>query len=899
MQISSLNGLGADEHIREQALDPTQSFIVQAPAGSGKTGLLTQRFLVLLSIAEVAPEECLAITFTRKAAAEMRDRILLALERAKNPNPPADLYEQKTWRLACNVLVRDRLLGWDLLHNPNRLKIQTIDAFCASLTRQMPILSRFGATPAIQENASDLYQTAAQNLLKAVETDDPWSRSCQILLSHLDNNLSLAVRLLANMLSHRDQWLPYIGKTYAISELEMRQLLESGLETVIRESLSAVVSHVPIEPAVTEIFAIAPLAAVELERLAGESKSESLLKNESMIAHCRALQDRWPGDGLGDLHCWYGLAELFFTEENTLRKVVTKQQGFPAPSSTTDPSDKQHFKSLKERMQGCLKAIEHHPVFLEKLRLLRECPPKAYTEEQWEMVWALMQLLPILAAQLRLVFQENNAVDFTEMSLAALEALGDSDAPTDLALGLDYRIRHILVDEFQDTALSQFRLLEQLTAGWQPMDGRTLFLVGDPMQSIYRFRQAEVGLFIRAKQQGIGDITLNSLKLTTNFRSEPELVEWVNTFFKAQFPKEDDIVSSAIAFTASSAFKKVHKINNVPANNTAARMLPVTPESEAEVVVNLLNHVKTIDPQGSIALLVRSRHHLEHLLPRLREAKILYEGVQLERLTDRPIVQDLLALTRALLHLGDRIAWLAILRMPSVRLSLEDLFLIANYEPVLPIWHTLQVYSVIPGLSEAAKNKLAMLVPCLSNALLHYQRLPLRTWIRQTWIALGCAENLYQAEGNANNMQDSEAYFSLLEQMEADGNFDEVGVLEEKAQSHYATVPKNNTQDNIVQIMTIHKAKGLEFDTVIVPGMGRRTRGDSVRLLLWEERIGLIQDSYFLMAPIKRVGNVVDPIYTFLKRQEDRRAAYEFNRLGYVAATRARKRLYWLTRALE
>ncbi|HQZ87954.1 MAG TPA: UvrD-helicase domain-containing protein [Gammaproteobacteria bacterium] len=889
MQSALLNSIGTDEHIREQALDPTRSFIVQAPAGSGKTGLLTQRFLVLLSIAEVAPEECLAITFTRKAAAEMRDRILFALERAKNPIPPSDLYEQKTWRLACRVLARDRLLGWDLLHNPNRLKIQTIDAFCASLTRQMPILSRFGAMPAIKEDASELYQTAAQNLLKDLETDAPWSKSCRVLLSHLDNNLSLAVRLLANMLSHRDQWLPHIGKTYAISELEMRQLLESGLESVIRESLSAVVSHAPIEPAITEILTVAPMAAVECERLG----------NGSIIAHCRTLQGRWPGNGLGDLPSWYGLAELLFTEKNTLRKIVTKQQGFPAPSNTKDSADKQYFKLLKERMEGCLKAIEHHPVFLEKLRLLRECPPKAYTEEQWEMVWALTQLLPILAAQLTVVFQENNAVDFTEMSLAALKALGDSDAPTDLALGLDYRIRHILVDEFQDTALSQFRLLEQLTAGWQPMDGRTLFLVGDPMQSIYRFRQAEVGLFIRAKQHGIGDIILNALKLTTNFRSEPELVEWVNTFFTEQFPKEDDIVSSAIAFTASIAFRNAHETRNAHKITSSffARKLSVTPESEAKVIVELINDVKIIDPQGSIALLVRSRHHLKHLLPQLRDAKISYEGIQLERLTERPIVQDLLALTRALLHLGDRIAWLAILRMPSVQLSLEDLFLIANYEPALPIWHTLQLYSDIPGLSDIAKNRLLMFVSCLSRALLHYQRLPLRTWICQTWVALGgCAESLYPAEERENNVRDSEAYFSLLEQMEADGDFDEVGALEEKLQSHYVTTPQNNTQDNIVQIMTIHKAKGLEFDTVIVPGMGRRTKSDSERLLLWEERIGLVRDSYFLMAPIKRVGDAVDPIYSYLKRQEGQRAGYESNRLGYVAATRARKRLYWLER---
>ncbi len=850
MQINTVNSIQTDEAIREEALDPTRSFIVQAPAGSGKTGLLTQRFLVLLAIAEAAPEECLAITFTRKAAAEMRDRILQALAHAKNPNAPLDPYEQKIWHLARRVLLRDKELGWDLLHNPNRLKIQTIDAFCAGIARQMPIVSGFGATPAIQEDARDLYQAAAQNLLKAVEIQEPWSPACHILLSHLDNNLSLTVRLLADMLSHRDQWLPYIGSAFSISELAMRNLLESSLETVTQEALLAVAAHAPKAPEMIE-----------------------------MLSLCSDLKGEWPGDTLADLKAWQGLAELLLTEDNTLRKVVTKQQGFPAPSMASNPADKAHFKWRKEQMQRFLKAIESHVVFLEKLCLLRECPPQKYTTEQWDVVWALMQLLPVLVAELTLVFQAYNAIDFSEMSLAALKALGSADAPTDLALGLDYKIRHILVDEFQDTALPQFRLLEQLTAGWQPGDGRTLFLVGDPMQSIYRFREAEVGLFIRAKQQGIGHLVLHFLKLTTNFRSEPALVEWTNTFFKAQFPKEDDMIASAIAFSASTSFKKED------CENSAADVLPVTLESEADVVVDLIHNLKTIDPKGSIALIVRSRHHLVHLLPKIRSAKIAYEGVQLERLIDRPVVQDLLALTRALLHLGDRIAWLAILRMPAVQLSLSDLFLIANHEPALPIWHTLEAYSSIPGLSEAAQNRLAVVVPCLLNALLHYQRLPLRSWIAQSWFALN--ETIYMDD-------DAEAYFTVLERLEAEGNVHVPGVLEEKVETHYATIHKVDKQDNILQIMTIHKAKGLEFDTVIVPGMGRDTRPDAAQLLLWEERMGLTKGHYFLMAPIKRVGTTSDPIYTYLKRQEARRAVYESSRLQYVAATRAKKSLYWL-----
>src|SRR6266699_2865588 len=118
----------ADQAQRGAALDPRRSFIVQAPAGSGKTELLVQRFLKLLSLAQ-KPEEILAITFTKKAAAEMRKRVLERLS-----------------------------ISGEVAH---RLRIQTIDAFCTALTRQVPVLARFGAQPEIVEDARDLYREAA------------------------------------------------------------------------------------------------------------------------------------------------------------------------------------------------------------------------------------------------------------------------------------------------------------------------------------------------------------------------------------------------------------------------------------------------------------------------------------------------------------------------------------------------------------------------------------------------------------------------------------------------------------------------------------------------------------------------------------------------------------------
>src|SRR5208282_6001314 len=105
----------------------------------------------------------------------------------------------------------------------------------------------------------------------------------------------------------------------------------------------------------------------------------------------------------------------------------------------------------------------------------------------------------------------------------------------------------------QDTSHTQFELLKTLTAGWEPGDGRTLFLVGDPMQSIYRFRQADVSLFLKARESGIGSITLEPLQLQTNFRSRPAVIAFVNSACGQTFPVEHDIEAGAIAYSESFA----------------------------------------------------------------------------------------------------------------------------------------------------------------------------------------------------------------------------------------------------------------------------------------------------------------------------------------------------------
>lgn len=851
-----------DQWVREQALDPARSFIVQAPAGSGKTALLMQRFLALLSTVSV-PEECLAITFTRKAAFEMRDRVVAALTRAEDPTPPEEPHALKTWHLAKKVMNRSNALDWDLLCNANRLKIQTIDAFCASLARGMPILSRLGSSPEVIEEAGPLYLAAAKGLLESLDTEDVWSEAVRHLIFHLDNHLPLAQRLLADLLAHRDQWLPYIGRT--MFPEEWRAILEVGLQSAISEALQTLKATVP------------KALDVALKASAAFAASQVLYTDpHSSIAAIRVGKE-------SEASYWLGFADLLLTEEGAWRKTVTQKQGFPAPTSAESKNDKLVYQTQKNNMLELLKQLEAYPEFKTSLYAIKSCPPAVYSDEQWILVEALIKLLPILSAHLHIVFQEEGKVDFTEVALAANRALGGEEAPTDLALVLDNKIRHILVDEFQDTSISQFSLLQKLTAEWMPEDGRTIFFVGDPMQSIYRFRQAEVGLFLAVKKQGINQLPIQALTLTVNFRSDPKLITCLNAVFSEAFPKEDDIGSGAIRFNPSFA----HKLPEPSSEFSVISIQEEQEKQEAQQIVALIQKAKNTDPKGSIAILVRSRSHLMDILPALRENGIVYQGVNLERLINHPVIQDLMALTQALLHLGDRIAWLSILRCPWIHLSLSDIMILAKNAHSAPIWSALNRYAGLE-LSMPGQAILAQCVPILKQALMNRERDPLRTWVFDTWIALKGHEWLY----DDHSVHDAETFFETLDKLEQQEGIKEPGVLRTSMESLYF---KSKISDpDAIQIMTIHKSKGLEFDTVILPGLGRQPKAADSPLLLWEERATREALHYLIFAPIKGVGDHNDPIYTYLKKQKQKATHYEALRLLYVAATRARKHLYWV-----
>jgi len=857
-----------DQQQRQLAINPQQSFIVQAPAGSGKTALLVQRVLALLSQVD-EPEEILAITFTRKAASEMRERVITALQEASHPMPEGD-YQQVTWQLACEALEQDKKLEWNLLANPARLRVQTIDSLCSSLVRQMPLLSNFGATPAIAEDSLQLYKKAAINTIEELESDSDWSASIEHLVTHLDNRLDYLQDLICNMLAKRDQWLRHVADPE--HPCIDRESLQSALSRLMNSMLEELQSVWPSQFN-DEISELLDFSVAYLNQAREQAGKVTIV-----------IDATFPEYELSALPAWKMIADLILTLDGDVRKSINIRQGFPAKGSIDTEPEKSRVVLMKQRMLDLLTELSNFPEALEKLQTIRHLPSPLYTEDEWQTMQALFELLRLSAAQLELVFREEGCIDYTAMSRAAIAALGEADQPTDLALALDYKISHILVDEFQDTSHSQFELLKRLTAGWQSGDQRTLFLVGDPMQSIYRFREAEVGLFLEAWDNGIGEVKLDTLRLQVNFRSQAGIIDWVNQCFSQIMPSIQNMETGAVSYARSEAF---HELLSGDACKFYPYYNPQTTE-ESEQIVDIIHHARKENPSASIAILVRGRTHLSEIVAILKQTSLSFRAVEIEMLSHRPVIQDLLAIVKALSQPADKIAWLGLLRAPWCGLDLADIHSLCSCKKDKSIAEIILDPECMMAISHDGQLRLKRMSSILHAGLDNIYRKNMRDWIEGVWFSLGGPACL----DNQTDLEDAEVFFQLLEKLD-NVSLSERNLELARSVDKLFALPDVNADESL-QIMTIHKSKGLEFDTVILPGLGYQPSNNDSDLMKWFERPRKPHGNDLLMAPIKQTGSEINQKYRLLSDFEKQKTFYENSRLLYVAATRARQSLHMM-----
>ncbi|MDG2277943.1 MAG: UvrD-helicase domain-containing protein [Pseudomonadales bacterium] len=761
-----------DTQARQGALEPT-SCLVQAPAGSGKTTLLATRFVHLLNLV-TRPQEVLAITFTKKAAAEMRQRVL-AMLREDSPTSRA-------------VRQRNIELKWGIFQNPNVLKIQTIDSFALELASQSSDESTL-AGMGIGEHATRHYDEAAYRVIAQLVRETTTAPLVAEFLAFLDNDARKAQGLLSTMLARRDQWLgltTQIAANIMIAPEQLKQILERTLATLRHETehtLSATLNQDDV--ATLDLFATEPEAI-----FSGVGR---------LLTKAQSLRRRFTSkDGVGDatevrrLNLWLG--------------------------------------SLHER--GLASLIE------KRARI-----PQRLDSSQTQQLANVSVVLTLAASELQRLFKEHREVDFVELLLSAQRALREPDgSPTDLALLLDYRIKHILIDEYQDTSRSQLDFFNLLCEGWSDESGDTFFAVGDPMQSIYRFRNADVGIFGETVRTGVQLLRPKLHQLTANFRSAPTIVNWCNTLFQTLFAENQ----RDITYTSA-----------VPIKDGTAGMVRceafTSEQAETDFIIAEIKRLRKNTPMADIAILCRARGHIRALLDKLRTNNLDWQASDIDLLSTLPIVQDLHSCLMTLVHPSDKLAYYSLLRSPLFGLTLRELTTLNEHPESCA--------------DDIRLTRLRKAQEWAASVL--YQR-PIREVLEGYWLRIGGG-----AAYPTGTWPQADAYFDLLEPY-GRGLID----LDDLAY-HLANLfaPDNNTSN--IKIMTIHKSKGLEFEHVFVPSLNHRTRPDDPSLISMEQsKAGLL------------MGVRGDSIHDWLSFENRAKSKAEEKRLLYVASTRAKDSLY-------
>ncbi|HZD50549.1 MAG TPA: 3'-5' exonuclease, partial [Silvibacterium sp.] len=606
---------------------------------------------------------------------------------------------------------------------------------------------------------------------------------------------------------------------------------------------------------------------------------------------------------------WKCIADFVLTGKEWRRKVDVRQ-GFP-PNG-------QQAKQWKQRMESLLGQLQEVAGLQAALIALKDLPLPRYDDDQWTTLRHLFTTLRRAVAELRVIFAEQNVVDFAELGISARQVLKNVEDNPDMLLALSGGLRHLLVDEFQDTSRSQFELIRLLVRAWDESDGRTCFLVGDPMQSIYMFRQAEVELFTHVERNGIAweeesAIECRQVQLSTNFRSHAGLTDKWNEIFEAVFGANAPVPFSrsyaAEPATIANAVRIYPQILHSKNGGTADRKVTQeekdnAQEVEAKQVLEIVHkHLPDIaralteGGEYRVAILVRARQHLVRIVRLLRQRGIPFRAVELETLAERQELIDLLSLTRALLHPMDRVAWLAVLRAPWCGLTLRDLHALTGAadnrelrrKPMLEL-----IDAHLPLLDAEAAERARRTVGILKQALAtRFEGLhagSFSQWIERTWRSLGgplCVD--------AAAYENAQTYFSRLDDVAPDGMACMTAEFEAELEWLFAQPDPTVSERAGVQLMTIHKAKGLGFDVVIVPGLDRKAASDQPSLIVSLERTNAdTGDLEMLVAPIDAKGEDKHPTYQWVQRQRTARQNEEVKRLLYVACTRARKELHLL-----
>jgi len=847
----------ADQAIRDQALGPFEGFHLEAPAGSGKTSVLLARFLTLLARVD-SPEEMLALTFTRKAAGELRARVMALLWERQAPGPDASPLELRLRELAAAVFRRHGDEA-QLKLTPERLPIMTFHGFGAQLLKLAP--QEAGAplefTLLEEDEARWLKVEALEEMRRHLNSRGPSDPVRQALirrLVRLNNDWGRLAKELSGLLSRRDS----LGDFLALARVSRdaaayRQLLEERFQMALRPSLGEL---------------RASLTGCALGQV-----WPGFWRDLQGSAHGNLILPELPGSAPADISAWQAVSEVLLTRQGAPRKRLSFKDGFP------EGFDQKQWAPLIQDLPG--------PV-VTTLKQCRDLTPTGASSEEA----AALQDLVILVGEALSVYEQlcarRGALDFVDLEAATLNLLTEDD-PTEVMLRLDWRLKHLLVDEFQDTSVNQMQLLCRLMAGWQAGTGRTLMVVGDPKQSIYGWRQAKPRLFMASRNGlpcgGSAPLPLTPLTLTTNFRATRTLITWVNEVFGATVMKGG---------AAGARFHRAEPRPGAP-EGPAPSLTLFTGDSESSareleargLARQVAQALAKLGKDETIGILLFTRTHLPRYLQALYDAGLAVRVREGLKLTESRTAAHLHNLARALVRPQDEVAWAAALRGPWGPQPLAALARVAQMPGNL--WPDKLRRFTAPTEPDDCTAALAGLAESLQQARGQVGRRPLSDILADFLEATGAWAGIAAWEG-PRGVANARAYLDLL--AAATDRLPEAAFV--KADFNLQTAfqpPDPQAQASPVEILTVHGAKGLEFHQVFLPFLDWQPlkSEDNTPPFLLEEIPG--RDLHGLALARPYIREKQSSLYLLLRDLKNQRVVDEARRLFYVAVTRARQRL--------
>ena len=846
---------------QQDALNIENHVCVTAGAGSGKTTVLVERYLKILRESNVTPREIVAITFTEKAAAEMKDRIIKRLSEKENADTPENFLEQM-----------------------NSAHISTIHAFCSSILREFPFQADVPANFSIVSGIDQklLLQETLKNTLKGIATniEHPNRPELTRLLQRYGGQKNL-IDFFSNMVEKRDVLERLMNKMYSNpNNTEIRE----GLEQQVREQLLLTIGRLMSKIDVAEF--IRCLNAV-LEVARGSNAEDA----NNLTPQLEAQHEQNP-EAPEVLNLLRQIATLITTTENEIRT----RSFLPKSIDRTGIADQIAFLESTAKKIKDIPALEKEKDDNKKADVQTNNEDKMDDEVVTDDDFLISTTRDLLTLYKRVRTDYQNAkfsqstLDFSDLQLKTRDLFCNNE---EIRQELIKRYKYFMVDEYQDTNELQYELVMLLT---NKLKCANLFIVGDPKQSIYRFRGADVRVFEKTKQTIIAECGLD-ISLTENFRSLRDPIGFINYFFdhlmgdgsENEFEVEYEALTQARPVNTNGGIEiLLGKQDDEAANEykLISHYIKNMKASEETVWVRGKNGDEVERPieYGDIAILIRSRRHLPDLEHALLEASIPYLTTSGVGFYQRQEIYDIWNYLNFLNAPSENDASLAaVLRSPAFGISDAELYEISLQEGT-NFWEKAQNYQTY---SEHLKRTIHTLKK--HSPLAH--RMPVNqlivTIVNETGLIGTLKTGIYGQQRSANYQK----LLELARNFDGDENtqilpdfieFLDILITEEP-QEGQAPIEAGS---GAVQIMTIHAAKGKEFPVVMLPRLDRGGQTDREPFI--DEILGI---GFSPLKPDEGYRRTEPEIIAHIKNRSNEKETAEKKRLFYVGATRAQDRL--------